>query len=715
MKPKPLLCLALVLLFLGVRPNVARSQTNSTIEEWEKDRVTTIELQIYLDFQDYSELNNYLVPDHFSRGPEPDEFSVEVDSSLLQQVSVRQTSDGRIRMGGDNDYIYLRISAGPGTARTGERSYSRISAPRQEFLRENLPGTEMSVTVEAASKDKDFLRRLHDSLAKLPTTPESAAKAAQQLELVKKSVIALLVGQIQKVQTSFHAADTLIMLQFEAPVIDALTNANRTIRRGALYALANDSVSEAAVPPLVSLLKTNDSELCVLAMSTLARIHKGNEIAVPALMPFLQDGNSSIRQPALAALCAFKVPAKELLPAFTQLLSDTNAQIRSSAMGLGYGWLIANDESAQVVPVMIRLMKDPDPNVRLSTITVLGQIMNQKLHGGAHPYPWEGSQAKALGKFEPQANVIVTAIIQSLSDTNAAVRAAAAYALGDMGQFDKEMDAKIVTALIPALNDESNDVRSRAISAVENFGAEAKDAIPVLTGLTNSNLGWNANESVSRIKAAVYKLQLDEMLRQKFPRLDEDAAPVQKTDTTHWTLETNTLPGIKSPPLLIKRASFRMRAMGQHPIQPTNVDFIAFKVPQSGKIWIGWEMDFYVETDSTIIGGMLSPWGEVYWHEDLAEPAEGDLDTAIQQFEQRVNASKIKGESHQQTDIRNPANPTFLSMPGTGQEVMPKFLVVQVNGDTMELDLENPETGGIGNFWIDVKTRRVLKVVEKDK
>jgi HEAT repeat protein len=714
MKPKLILGLALVLLFLSAKPNVARSQTNSLIEEWEKDRVATIELQIYLGFQDYSELNNYLVPDHFSKGPEPDEFSVEVDTSVLQQGIIRQTSDGSIRMGGENDYIYLRISAGPGTARTGERSYSRINAPRQEFLRENLPGTAMTVTVEAASKDKDFLRRLHDSLAKLPITPESAAKAAQQLELVKKSVIALLVGQIQKVQTSFHAADTLIRLQFEAPVIDALTNANRTIRRGALYALANDSVSEAAVPLLVSLLKTNDSEICVLAMSALARIHKGNEIALPALMPFLQDGNSSIRLPALAALCAFKVPAIELLPTFTQLLSDTNAQTRSSAMGLGYGWVMANDESAQVVSAMTPLIKDSDTDVRLSTVIVLGQIMNQKLHGGAHPYPWEGLQAKALGEFKPQANRIVAAIIEALSDTNAAIRAAAAYALGDTGPFNKVEDGNIVAALTRALTDENKDVRGRAISAVENFGAEAKDAVPVLAGLTNSNLGWNANDSLSRIKAAVYKSQLDEILRQKFPRLDEDAAPIQTTDSTHWTLETNTLPGIKSPPLLIKRASFRMRAMGQHPIQTTNVDFIAFKIPQSGKIWIGWDMDFYVETDSTIIGGMLPPWGGVYWHEDLAEPAEEDLDAAIQQFEQRVNASKIKGESHLQTDIRNPANPTFLSMPGTGQEVMPKFLGVQVNGDTMELDLENPETGGIGNFWIDVKTRKVLKIIEKD-
>ncbi|HEY5232827.1 MAG TPA: HEAT repeat domain-containing protein [Verrucomicrobiae bacterium] len=713
MKPKLILCLALVLMFFGVHPNLARSQTNSVIEEWEKDRVATIELQIYLDFQDYSELNNYLAPDHFSRGPEPDEFSVEVDSSVLQQGIIRQAPDGRIRMAGENDYIYLRISAGPGTARAGKEGYSRISAPTHELLRENLPGTEMSVTVEAASKDKKILRRLRDSLAKLPPKPDSAVQAVKQLELVKKSVIALLVGQIQKEATSFHAADTLIRLQFETPVIDALTNANRTIRRDALYALANESVSEAAVPPLVSLLKTNDSELCVLAMSALARIHKGNEIAVPALMPFLHDGNSSIRQTALAALCAFKVPAIELLPTFTQLLGDTNVQIRSHTMGLGFNWAMANDESAKVIPAMISLLEDSDNDVRLSTISVLGQIMNQKLRGGAHPYPWDAIRAKPLGKFEPQANLIVTAIIQSLSDTNAAVRAAAADALGDMGPFDKMEDEKIVAALIRALADENKDVRLRTSAALINFGAEAKDAIPVLAGLTNQ--GGLADEAIPQIKAAVYKSQLDEILRQKYPRLDEDAAPVQMTDSTHWTLETNTLPGIKSPPLLIKRASFRMRAMGQHPIQTTNVDFIAFKAPQSGKIWIGWDMDFYVETDSTIIGGMLPPWGEVYWHEDLAEPAEENLDAAIQQFEQRVNASKIKGESRQQTDIRNPAKPAFFSMPGTGQEVMPKFLGVQVNGATMELDLENPETGGIGNFWIDVKTRKILKMIEKDK
>jgi len=159
---------------------------------------------------------------------------------------------------------------------------------------------------------------------------------------------------------------------------------------------------------------------------------------------------------------------------------------------------MANDESTQVVSEMTPMIKDSDTDVRLSTVILLGQIMNQKLHGGAHPYPWEGSQAKALGEFKPQANRIIAAVIESLADTNAAVRAAAAYALGDTGPFDKAEDAKTVTALTRALTDENKDVRGRAISAVENFGAEAKDAVPVLAAMIGGREEGNQLEPQSR-------------------------------------------------------------------------------------------------------------------------------------------------------------------------------------------------------------------------
>ncbi len=502
----------------------------------------------------------------------------------------------------------------------------------------------------------------------------------------------------------------MIRLQAEAPLIEALTNTSRIIQRAALFALADESVSEAAVAPLVSYLQNGNPEWRDLALSALARIRKGKEVAVPVLMAMLQDSHSQIRVAAAETLNAYKVPAKTLLPMCLELLSDPDAKIRNSAIGLAERWVLNNDENAAVVPPLVNKARDPDESVRLTAVTALGQIMNSKLRGGAHPR--DAPQPQALGSFAPQASIIVPAILQSLSDANAAVRAAAAYALGNLGPFEEAEDGTIVAALTQALTDENKDVRFKAVAALENFGAEAEAAIPVLAGLTNQpnqNDAGSAGNTISRINAAVYKMKLEEILRQKYPRLEMDAAPVQKIATTHWIAETNAVPGLQAPALLIKRAVFRMQAMGNHPIEPADVDFVVFKAPRSGKVWAGREMDFYVETDSTIIGGMLTPWGRINWHDDVADPLQGDVDSLIERFEQRVNDSKIKGESRHESDLRSAAKPGFFYVSGSGQEVMPKFLGVQVSGEEMRLDLENPETGGTASFWIDIKTRKVLK------
>jgi HEAT repeat protein len=497
-------------------------------------------------------------------------------------------------------------------------------------------------------------------------------------------------------------------LQSETPVINALTNENQIIRQAALYALANPAVTEAAVGPLVSLLKTNNPD-CLSAMTALAQIRKGTNVVVPALLPLLQAKNSSVRQYALETLCAYKVPAKILLPTFMDLLSDTNPAVRHAVIEEGVNWVLENEECDTVVPALIRMLNDPDPDVRSSVVDDLGHAINEKLYGGTHPYLLEHLQARPLGDFAPQANMIVPAIINSLSDTNAEVRDAAARALADIGPFEKAADAKIVAALIPALRDENKNVSAAAASALENFGAESKDALPVLAGLTNSDLAWNANDAMSRIRADDYRLQLDDILRKKFPRLDWVAAPIKKTAATHWSVETNRAPGISTSPILFKRATFKMTAMGNHPMAPASIDFVTFKTP-AGKIWMGWDMDFYVETDTGIIGGILAPYGTVYWHDDLARPMDGDLDDVISRFMQRVDNGKIKGESNRETSLSGASN-YFFEIPGTAQGVMPKFLGLTVEGKEVQLDLENPQTGRKASFWIDLGTWKVIKAI----
>ncbi len=615
-------------------------------------------------------------------------------------------------MGKENDFIYLRISANFATPppNAHSRASSIAHVPVEELLRETLTGTRVLISVQAASKDDEFMRRLRASLSKLPAPPDSLEAARQQLAAVKQITVAGLAQQLQNERTSSYvSASTLIRLQVEAPVLAALTNRSRIVQRNVLYALANESVSEAAVAPLLSLLQDGDSERRVLVMSALGRIQKGKEAAVPVLLPLLQDHNFQIRKVAADTLGAYDVPAKTLLPVYFAFLSDTNAELRKSAIGLGEKWARRNDESAAVVPPLVKTSTDADNDVRLMGVTALGHIMNQKLRGGAHTR--DERQAHALGSFAPRATLIVSAIIQSLSDTNPAVREAAAYGLGDVGPFDPAEDAKMVAALIQALTDEDKAVRSRATSALENFGAEAKDAIPVLSKMARppgQDFGDLPAMTLARIKGAVYALKLDEILRKKYPHLSPDAAPITRTDATHWIAETNLAPGIDTPALLIKRAVFRMRATGPHGIQPADIDFVVFKLPRTGKVWVGWDMDFYVETASTIIGGILTSYGSIQWHKDLAEPLDGEVNAVITQFEQQVDNAKIKGESDQTTYIRA-MKPGFFLLPICGQEVMPKFLGVQVSGGEMRLELENPETGGTASFWIDIKTRKVLK------
>jgi HEAT repeat protein len=619
---------------------------------------------------------------------------------------------------GENDFIHLRISAKFATLPPDVRSHNslQIHAPVEEVLHEILPGTGILIAVQAASKDETFMRRLRASLSKLPAPPDSVEAARQQLATVRQTTIAGLAQQLQNEKTSSYVrASTLIRLQAEAPVLAALTNRSRIVQRNALYALADESVSEAAVAPLLSLLQDGDSERRVLAMSALGRIHKGKEAVVPVLLTLLQDHNFQIQKAAADTLGAYNVPAKTLLPVYLAFLSDTNAELRKSAIGLGVRWALGDDENATVVPPLLKTPRDANNDVRLMGVTALSHIMNQKLRGGAHPR--DERQAHALGSFAPQATLILSAIIQSLSDTNSAVRAAAANGLGEMGPFDPVEDAKIVAALIQALTDENKDVRSRATMALDNFGAEAKDAIPVLAKMASQpkqDFGDLAGLTLARTKGAVYALKLDEILRKKYPRLDADAAPITKTAATHWIAETNTVPGIDTPALLIKRAVFGMRAMGPHPIQPADIDFIVFKLPRTGKVWVGWDMDFYAETDSTIIGGILTPYGSIDWHKDLADPLDGQVERAIAQFEKRVNDAKIKGESSQTTDLRSAVKTDFFYLPNSGQAVMPKFLGLQVNGEELQLDLENPETSGRARFWIDLKSRKVLKALEQN-
>jgi len=334
--------------------------------------------------------------------------------------------------------------------------------------------------------------------------------------------------------------------------------------------------------------------------------------------------------------------------------------------------------------------------------------------------------------YKRQATNLVSAIVQSLSDTNADVREKAVETLRDLGMIRNGKDEQTVAALTGALADADLTVRTAAVKALKYFGAAAKEALPALiqfTSETNSVLNTAATESYKTINAAVKTEEQKALVAEKYPRLviKEAIGSIKKMDSTRWTDETNVVPGIKSPPMLVKKATFELLTSTIDPelakmlnqkIDPpehlADVPVVAFKIPQSGKVWIGWQMDFYVETESNIIGGMLTYWGYVNWHTNLAvEPFDEDLNQAIDRFEQRISDSRITGASNRQTDIdsqtreRSPVLNGLYEIPGATGRVMPQFVGLDVETNTLRLDLENPDTGKQASYWIDLKTRKV--------
>jgi HEAT repeat protein len=108
----------------------------------------------------------------------------------------------------------------------------------------------------------------------------------------------------------------------------------------------------------------------------------------------------------------------------------------------------------------------------------------------------------SLGEFKSQEKVIVPAMIKKLSDTNAAVRAQATRTLGELSPCqDKGLAKMVVAALIKSLADTNNNVRGGAAWALGDNGEAAKDAIPELLELTNSDDKYLRNEARAALMA----------------------------------------------------------------------------------------------------------------------------------------------------------------------------------------------------------------------
>ena len=258
-------------------------------------------------------------------------------------------------------------------------------------------------------------------------------------------------------------------------LIDQLNDQSGEVRYNAFLNLIR--IGKPAVPQLLKALPAAGRHLRHEIVDIFTQMESDAEEAVPALLAELREPNFSVpfhhvntdyHWDVTVALASIGPSA---LAGLTEALSDPNRNVRQyAASALDYMGIDARTS----VPALMPLLQDKYGKVRAAAASALGSMGQVgldtlfELHSRHIPPP------DALRRSDHPAHAAVSSLIQLLADESDSVRTAAAGALGAIA------DPTAVPALIAALKDTHPDVRANAATALGAIGAPAKAAVPVL-------------------------------------------------------------------------------------------------------------------------------------------------------------------------------------------------------------------------------------------
>ena len=147
-----------------------------------------------------------------------------------------------------------------------------------------------------------------------------------------------------------------------------------------------------------------------------------------------------------------------------------------------------------------------------------------------------------------------------------------------------------------------------------------------------------------------------------------------------------------------------------------------FVTPQ-GEVWVGPKQDFYIETPAGVVGGSFTDQ-DILWCDSLITKRPGEtigLDSALKRLKEEVDASKLEDADSRYphdskhilkrvTELRDCfAGKNVFGVNSTGSE---ECCAVHVRLGTLRLDFKSiADPGATGSAWIDIKTKKLLKVV----
>jgi HEAT repeat protein len=274
----------------------------------------------------------------------------------------------------------------------------------------------------------------------------------------------------------------------------ALTDPSRKVQLEALLALERiGPEARTAVPDLIAILKGRAPDLHSGAITALASIGHDAADAVPVLVAVLEGDDEELATSAGLALARI-LPAesdglRQVIPVLVKSLKNDEADVRREAVaGLGAAGRVA-------LPALIRLVRNQAADSgsawqAAAALQVLGPLAEPARAVLVDALQSDDElvvihAAGALGAIGAAAEPAVADLQKLLKHDRPTIRTHAASALGDLGPTAEEA----VGDLASALDDADDGVRREAAEALGKIGPSAREAIPALMRALSDDSG----------------------------------------------------------------------------------------------------------------------------------------------------------------------------------------------------------------------------------
>jgi hypothetical protein len=134
--------------------------------------------------------------------------------------------------------------------------------------------------------------------------------------------------------------------------------------------------------------------------------------------------------------------------------------------------------------------------------------------------------------------------------------------------------------------------------------------------------------------------------------------------------------------------------------------------PQSRRIWIGPESDFYLIRETGLVGGRLVLGGRLVWCRAFLT-SQGSEDEAVARFGREIDTDAVINRQDEAINLHILLNPWFFAAaPFSSQPAEAKIETVDATAGDLRLDLDSPTGEFKANIWIDPTVLQVVRIVE---